>query len=75
MNLLTEAISFLRAAVLPVVAALLLEELTYGGLVRLLVAPWPGTEKRGERNDPGGLKKLGNLDNFNKLSKQKGEGK
>jgi len=46
MNLLTEAISFLRAAVLPVVAALLLEELTYGGLVRLLLAPWPGTGRR-----------------------------
>jgi len=75
MNLLTEAMNGRGAAVLPVVAALLLEELTYGGLVRLLVAPWPGTEKRGERNDPGGLKKLGNLDNFNKLSKQKGEGK
>ena len=51
MNLLTEAISFLRAAVLPVVAALLLEELTYGGLVRLLVAPWPGTGRRGASND------------------------
>ena len=75
MNLLTETISVLRAAVLPVAAALLLEELTYGGLVRLLVAPRPGTEKRGERNDPGGLRKLGNMDNFNNLNKQKGEGK
>ena len=51
MNLLTEAMNGLGAAVLPVVAALLVEELTYGGLVRLLVAPWPGTEKRGERNE------------------------
>jgi hypothetical protein len=33
------------------VAALLLEELTYGGLVRLLVAPWPGTGKSGERDE------------------------
>jgi hypothetical protein len=50
MNLLTETISVLRAAVLPVAAALLLEELTYGGLVRMLVAPWPGSSKRGEHN-------------------------
>ncbi|MGD0858923.1 MAG: hypothetical protein ABR912_06360 [Terracidiphilus sp.] len=78
MNLLMEAMNGLGAAVLPVVAALLLEELTYGGLVRLLVAPWPGTEKHGERNDPGGLRKLGNLDNFNNLNnlkREKGEGK
>ncbi|MGA2167800.1 MAG: hypothetical protein ABSG62_06270 [Terracidiphilus sp.] len=51
MNLLTEAISFLRAAVLPVATALLLEELTYGGLVRLLVAPWPGTGRREATSD------------------------
>jgi hypothetical protein len=51
MNLLTETISVLRAAVLPVAAALLLEELTYGGLVRLLVAPWPGTGRRGAPSD------------------------
>jgi hypothetical protein len=61
MNLLTEAINGLGAAVLPVVAALLLEELTYGGLVRLLLAPWPGTGKRGERNNLGNLNKPGNL--------------
>jgi hypothetical protein len=48
MNLLTEAMNALGAAVLPVVAALLLEELTYGGLVRLLVAPWPGTGRSGK---------------------------
>ncbi len=50
MKLLTEAMNGLGAALLPVVAALLLEELTFGGLVRLLIAPWPGTGKRGERN-------------------------
>jgi hypothetical protein len=50
MNLLTEAASGLGAVLLPVVAGLLLEELTFGGLVRLLMAPWPGTGKRGERN-------------------------
>jgi hypothetical protein len=47
MNLLTEAMNSLGAALLPVVAALLLEELTYGGLVRLLVAPWGGRGKAG----------------------------
>jgi hypothetical protein len=51
MNLLTGAMNALEPVVLPVVAALLLEELTYGGLVRLLVAPWPGTGKRVEHND------------------------
>ncbi len=51
MNLLSEAINGLGAVLLQVVAALLFEELTFGGLVRLLVAPWPGTGKRGERNN------------------------
>jgi hypothetical protein len=51
MNLLMEAMNGLGAALLPVVAALLLEELTYGGLVRLLVAPWPGTERQRERDE------------------------
>jgi hypothetical protein len=50
MNLLTEAMNSLGAALLPLVAGLLLEELTFGGLVRLLVAPWPGTGRRRERN-------------------------
>jgi DNA-binding transcriptional LysR family regulator len=45
MNLLTEALAGLGAALLPLVAALLFEELTFGGLVRLLIAPWPGNEK------------------------------
>lgn len=31
----------LSAFVLPLVTALLLEELTFGGLVRLILAPWP----------------------------------
>jgi hypothetical protein len=46
MNLLTEAASGLGALLLPVVAGLLLEELTFGGLVRLLMVPWPGIGKR-----------------------------
>jgi hypothetical protein len=50
MNLLTEAMSGLGAALLPVVATLLLEELTLGGLVRLLMAPWLGAGEHKERN-------------------------
>jgi hypothetical protein len=45
MSLVADAMSGLGAALLPVVAALLFEELTFGGLVRLLIAPWPGTGK------------------------------
>ena len=37
---------------LPIVAGLLLEELTFGGLVRLLLAPWPGI-RRGEEHTNG----------------------
>jgi hypothetical protein len=46
MNLLACAISDVQAALLPVAAALLLEEMTYGGLVRLLLAPRTDTGKR-----------------------------
>jgi len=54
MNLLTEAMNGLGAVVLQIVAALLLEELTFGGLVRLLVAPKPGSQNDAEpRNQPG----------------------
>ena len=52
MTLLDEAANGLGAALLPVVTGLLLEELTFGGLVRLLLAPWPKTRKRSERNHP-----------------------
>jgi hypothetical protein len=48
MNFLACAISSVEAALLPVAAALLLEELTYGGLVRLLLAPRPGTGREKE---------------------------
>jgi len=51
MSLLTEAMGGIGGALLPVVAGLLLEELTLGGLVRLLVAPWPGAGKRGAPSD------------------------
>ena len=47
MALISDAMSGLGAALLPVVAALLFEELTFGGLVRLLIAPWPGARKDG----------------------------
>ena len=46
MNLLAHAISDVQAVLLPVAAALLLEELTYGGLVRLLLAPRTDTGKQ-----------------------------
>ncbi len=51
MNLLAEAMNGLGAVLLPVAAGLLLEELTLGGLVRLLLAPWPGTGKRKEQTN------------------------
>lgn len=41
----------LTALLLPVVTGLLLEELTFGGLVRLLLAPWPGDRKRKEQTN------------------------
>ena len=47
MSLLGDAMSGLGAALLPVAAALLFEELMFGGLVRLLLAPWPGAGKDG----------------------------
>jgi hypothetical protein len=40
---LSYAFDVLRVALLPLSAVLLLEELTYGGLVRLLLAPRPET--------------------------------
>jgi hypothetical protein len=57
MDLLADAMSCLGAMLLPFVAALLLEELTYGGLVRLLIAPWPGAGKRKEHNRTKGERK------------------
>jgi hypothetical protein len=51
MNLLMEAMRGLGAVMLQVVAALLLEELTFGGLVRLFVAPRPGAGRSGVPGD------------------------
>ena len=69
MSLLADAMSGLGAALLPVAAALLFEELTFGGLVRLLIAPWPGTRKHGaahkgrgreeHKSHPGNIQVLG----------------
>jgi hypothetical protein len=57
MNFLTRAISDFQAALLPVAAALLLEEMTYGGLVRLLLAPRTDTGKQeGPKHTNGGGK-------------------
>ena len=53
MTLLDEVANGLGAALLPVVTGLLLEELTFGGLVRLLIAPWPRTKMHPERKHPG----------------------
>jgi hypothetical protein len=56
MNLLDEAMNGLGAVLLRVVAGLLLEELTFGGLVRLLMAPLPGPRKRRELDNRNNLK-------------------
>lgn len=47
MNWLVALIALVGPAVLPIAAALLLEELTYGGLVRLLLARRPVHHKQG----------------------------
>lgn len=47
MKLLTEVMNGLGAVLLQVVALLALEELTFGGLVRLMMAPRPGAGRRG----------------------------
>lgn len=54
MNLLAHLTAGLESAVLPLAAALLLEELTYAGLVRLLLAPRPGTGKIEEHKNQEG---------------------
>ena len=57
MTLLDEAARALGSVLLPVVALLLFEELTFGGLVRLLIAPWPKSRKQGERKHVEGDRK------------------
>jgi hypothetical protein len=45
MNWFDSGIALLGKVLLPIATALLLEELTYGGLVRLLLAPRPADQK------------------------------
>jgi len=54
MDWFDSALSWLGAMLLPLSAALLLEELTYGGLVRLLLAPRPDTGKHTSPKPAGG---------------------
>jgi hypothetical protein len=54
MNLLDRAFADLGTVLLPLAAALLFEELTLGGLVRLLLAPRPETGKPKELNHSNG---------------------
>jgi hypothetical protein len=59
MNVLADALTAVGAVLLPVAAVLLFEELTLGGLVRLLLAPRPETRKQDEpKNRNGGRKCL-----------------
>lgn len=51
MDLIAGAWNGLGAVLLPVAAGLLLEELTFAGLVRLLLAPRPGTRRCGTRRE------------------------
>jgi hypothetical protein len=70
MHLLSEAMNGLGAVLLPVAVGLLFEELTFAGLVRLMLAPWPGTGRRGTtggRSSSPGCK-------CGERNKQKGEG-
>ncbi|KAA6458298.1 hypothetical protein DYQ86_20490 [Acidobacteria bacterium AB60] len=46
MNFILDAMNGLGAVLLPLVAALLFEEFTFGGLVRLILAPRPRSSKR-----------------------------
>ncbi|HUA91968.1 MAG TPA: hypothetical protein VL991_05340 [Terracidiphilus sp.] len=54
MDLLADALSGVGAVLLPIAAGLLFEELTLGGLVRLLLAPRPETGERKEHKNPNG---------------------
>lgn len=48
MTLFDEAANGLGAVLLPIVTGLLFEELTLGGLVRLMIAPRPKTNRQAE---------------------------
>lgn len=53
MELFAETLSVVGALLLSVSCGLLLEELLFGGLVRLFFARRPATSDRGERKEPG----------------------
>ncbi len=53
MRLLTEATDAIGAALLQIAMGLLIEELTFGGLVRLILAPRPEPGKHRERKHTG----------------------
>jgi hypothetical protein len=57
MHLLAHMFPWFERALLVVAAALLLEELTYGGLVRLILAPRPETRKHHGPNHQNGDRK------------------
>ena len=57
MNLLSDALTGLGAVLLPVAAGLLFEELTLGGLVRLLLAPRPEPGQQKEHKNRNGGRK------------------
>jgi hypothetical protein len=71
MHLLTDAMSGLGAVLLPVAVGLLFEELTFGGLVRLMLAPLPETRRRRTTGD----RSLSLGCEHGERNNQKGEGK
>jgi len=50
---LIDALTVLGVLILPVALTLVCEELIFGGLVRLLLAPQPEASKRSERSTQG----------------------
>jgi hypothetical protein len=51
-HIFAEAIHAIGAVLLQIAVALLFEELTFAGLVRLILAPRPATDKHQERIHP-----------------------
>jgi hypothetical protein len=55
MKLFSEAINVIGAVLLQIAVGLLIEELTFAGLVRLLIAPRPSARKnKGRTNEDNG---------------------
>ena len=50
MRLLAEALNAIGAALLQIAVGLLIEELTFGALVRLILAPRPDGKNKGRNN-------------------------